>query len=579
MAAIGPYTAVAFTNYQVGNGNQLEVFFTPDTGVLNDWGVNVQGNDYVVGDVLTIPGTQFPGSASPANDIVFTVTNTSGGDQPGNRGSIYGVDKVGTPGISTDYLALLIDGYDSYDFTGAGTWHLLESKDGEAFIWTPTFQKTFGGTANDWFTSVAWQGTTAIFAAGASHNTVSNDDENIIVKMASDGTVAWTKQLTHPDYDGETEIHSIGAMADGVVAVGRADDWQTEEWTCSLHKLDNAGNLLWHKQIEFRYNSVDYATLAVDPATDDFIVAINGYNNDFDTDAIHLFKFDKDGNIIWKRVLTSGLYDEFQWDDGYRALHIAGDKFFFAGNTYWAVDDYSNAWSASLPLDGTGVGEHGIWSYQELTDNDFKTYDKSQFNGPSAVTLHPITNAVSTNIAINNARFYYTDYPEWQFPIITSVVRNKLGGAIVFPDGSKQTTSAGISQQIRVSKNYTITAEDAGGHVFVDSADTNEGSFTVYIPYWESVRLPVGFKFTIINRSDHNVYIYTDSGFNDQGRIYGVDGYGNYNGSPGWYMNGDSDGANWVELIKVKEGFNVTDNNTGDEWAIRGIPNQFGNDW
>lgn len=579
VAAIGPYTAVAFTNYQVGNGNQLEVFFNPETGVLWDWGVNVQGNDYVVGDVLTIPGTQFPGSATPANDVVFTVVSTSGGSNPGDRGSIYNVNKVGNPGISTDYLGLLVNGYDSYDFTVNGTWQLLESKDAEAFIWTPTFQKVFGGVANDWFTSVAWQGTTAIFAAGSSHNTDSGDDENVIVKMSNTGTVAWTKQLTHPDYDGETNIHSIGAMADGVVAVGSADDWQTEEWTCSLHKLGNAGNLLWHKQIEFRYNSVDYATLAVDPATDDFIVAINGYNNEFDTDAIHLFKFDKDGNIIWKRLLTSGLYDEFQWDNGYRALHIAGDRFFFAGNTYWAVDDYSNAWSASLPLDGTGVGEHGIWTYKELTDNDFKTYDKSQINGPSAVTTHPLTNAVSTNIAINNARFYYTDYPEWQFPIITSVIRNKLGGAIVFPDGSKQTTSAGISQQIRVARDYRIAHEDAGGHVFVDSADTDYGSFTVRIPYWESVRLPVGFKFTIINRSDHNIYIYTDEGPNNRGKIYGVDGNGNYTNSPGWYMNGDSDGANWVELIKVKDGFNVTDNNRGDEWAIRGIPNQFGNDW
>jgi hypothetical protein len=68
-----------------------------------------------------------------------------------------------------------------------------------------------------------------------------------------------------------------------------------------------------------------------------------------------------------------------------------------------------------------------------------------------------------------------------------------------------------------------------------------------------------------------------DTGFNTTGVIYGIDN-GSYNNATGWYMSGNSDGANWVELIKVKEGFNVSNNNQGDQWVIRGTDGEFGQD-
>jgi hypothetical protein len=91
----------------------------------------------------------------------------------------------------------------------------------------------------------------------------------------------------------------------------------------------------------------------------------------------------------------------------------------------------------------------------------------------------------------------------------------------------------------------------------------------VYIPYWEYVKLPVGFKFTIINRSGNNCYIEIQGGPNQQGRIYGNssrDQYSYYQ----WYIQGNSNYANCVDLIKVKDGSNDTWNDRGDEWVIRG---------
>jgi len=176
----------------------------------------------------------------------------------------------------------------------------------------------------------------------------------------------------------------------------------------------------------------------------------------------------------------------------------------------------------------------------------------------------------------DNARFYYMDYPYWTFPVINQVVRDKSGGAIVFPDGSRQTTSAGVSQQVRIGRNYTITLEDAGGHIFIDDIG-GWWSYNVIIPYWEMVKLPVGFKFSIVNRSNQTVYVYLDSGPGPRGSIYGVQSWG-YNNGSNWYINGNSNGANWVELIKVKEGFKVADNDQGPQWVIRGDKDTIGVD-
>ena len=569
----GTYTPVASTNYQVGTGGQVDLYFDPITGILNYAQVVNGGSNYTVGDTLTIVGTTFAGSTSPTHDITLNVTAANGSYTGGQRGAWTDYSPVGTPTISSEYLSLAVSNYANIDFTGTGTWQLLESKNGEAFIWTPDFQKTFGGTGNDWFTTVAWQGTSTVFVAGASHNTVSNDDENIIVKMSSTGVVAWKKQITDAVYTGDSEVQSIGTHADGVVVVGRAYNDDEGNSVIFMSKLDNDGALMWAKEILLNDSDAYDASMAIDPATGDILVAIGGYNSDVDWDVIYLNKFDRDGNAIWKRILSSAGGDGFNWDDGHRALSIAGDKFCFAGWTYWSVDDYSNAWTASLPLDGTGQGEHGIWSYKDNSDNNVKTYVMPN----TEASDHVIDSAVSTALAVNNARFYYTDYPESTFPVIKQLVRSLTGGALVFPDGSRQTTSAGISQQVRMGTNYHITLEDAGGHIFIDDHNRNDSQY-VRIPYWEMVKLPVGFKFSIINRSDNTVYVYMDSGPNNQGNIYGVNGYGNFDNGYGWYIGGNNYGAQWVELMKVKEGYNVYDNNNGwtnrgAEWVIRGPGN------
>jgi len=559
------YVNVTATNYQTGSGGTVTLNFDAETGQLYGYDLTTNGDNYTYGDILTVAGTAFAGGTSPANDITLSVNWTSYGGA-GTRGPIQGLALGNAPAISTEWLSMEIQGYSSTDFTGAGTWTLSQGLQGEAFIWTPEFQKVFGGFNNDWFTAVAWQGTNTIFAGGTSWNYSDERDEPLIVKMAADGTVAWKKKLVHADYAGNNfNVRHIAADANGVVVIGQCYDTDINADPAIMFKLDNAGDIVWHKHIRMWDSSPNDITLAIDPATGDILTAISAYNNSVDWNIIYLNKFDQDGNILWKRKLYSAGGDGFNEDNGNRSLHIAGDSFYLAGDTYWMMDYAQNAFAARLPLDGTGIGEWGIWSYEENDDNNVRTYDKL---GETTTSNSGVEVQVSTSISTENTRYFYTDWPVDPFPVINQVVRDEKGGAIVFPDGTRQTTSAAISQQVKIGREYTITPNDSGAHIFIDPSHS-DGNAYVYIPYWEFVKLPVGFKFTIINASNNNCYIQIQGGPNSTGQIYGNSsrGQGSYEE---WYIQGSGGYANSVDLIKVREGFNDTWLNEGDMWVIRG---------
>jgi hypothetical protein len=65
---------ISGTNYQVGSGCTMTLDVQADGSIPGVWSFDTQGTNYVVGDLLTVAGTQFPGGTSPANNITMVVT-------------------------------------------------------------------------------------------------------------------------------------------------------------------------------------------------------------------------------------------------------------------------------------------------------------------------------------------------------------------------------------------------------------------------------------------------------------------------------------------------------------------------
>jgi len=131
-----------------------------------------------------------------------------------------------------------------------------------------------------------------------------------------------------------------------------------------------------------------------------------------------------------------------------------------------------------------------------------------------------VKTATAVTVITNNINDYEVDgyYP----PMVLETVRDTDGGNIVFPDGTKQNTSAtDIPQRLFNGVDYTLGMEDRGHHILC--TDDTE---SIRIPYNARVEFPIGTVITIVNPRGDSVVINTE-GSSIQVMIPGDSNYSN----------------------------------------------------
>lgn len=558
------YNDLSGTNYNVGSGADFLAWFDPTTGAITNYGINNNvGQNYVVGDVITIPGTSFAGGTSPANDLTVTVTSVGGSGDLQNP--------VNFSGSSTS-THLLISTNASVDFTStATTFAIKQNLGGEAFVWTRDFNKAIGGANTDKFTGVVWNSTgTHLYAVGTGRYEVSYQ-QALVVKFSSTGTLLASKFVNDNMGENSAEYGSVALMANDCIVVVHdqynEDRGETDE--VLVTKLDSDLNIVWQQFIGVEDGNGSWdspyspVSVAVDPATDEILLAWESDDNSdiINDDAVYIVKLDTDGEILWKRIF--GIHESdngINWNDsGNKALSIHGDQFTLVGFTDGPSDETDNAFIVTLPLDGTGVGLHGIWTYSDLNDNRIKVW---RLSNTTSTSFTPTVNSGAITYT-DNIKYYYTNYPNEGFTFYPQVIRSNEGGAIEFADGSKQTFSTALVPQVRISENrYTIRPEDSGRHILID-----DGNYRIRIPNWQIVTLPVGFTFTIVNITNSTTYVENEDSNNYRGEMWLS---GSNSKTPLVGIN-DNGSGQMVTLMKIKEGTISNDgDNHGDIWMIAG---------
>jgi hypothetical protein len=135
---------------------------------------------------------------------------------------------------------------------------------------------------------------------------------------------------------------------------------------------------------------------------------------------------------------------------------------------------------------------------------------------------------------------------------------------VEFADGSRQAFSTAIVPQVKISAGrYYLRPEDSGRHILIESVN-----YSVIIPNWQKVVLPVGYTVTVVNISGDNARVYCEySNDSYQGRMWHS---GNNMKTPaiGFRDNGS---GQMITLIKIKEGTKSDDaENHGDIWMVAG---------
>jgi hypothetical protein len=510
IAAVGPYTAVAHANHNVGSGATLTLLVNPTNGAISFGGFNTNGSNYVAGDVITVAGTAFVTGTSPANNASMTITLVDG------SGSVDGTDGVVTGTAPTGKLALFTT--EQVDYSGEGAWLLNQPLDSQGFIarTTPSSTETFaltwtkivGGAKDNYddFESVMVDADNNIYVAGqvraidnAAGSNLNNRDCAVVAKFNSAGTLVWSKALN--DSLDNCWARSI-AVRGNTVAVAHYND---DNGDIVITKLTTAGVVQWQRRFDVDDSE---CSVAIDTNGDIYAVGEAFMESQYEQ-CIKVIRMNSGGEPVWRKILAtqadnSDTTREYFDNDG-RYITVDDTYVYLSGQTSAFADDYANGFLVKFPKTGDCDGHYDHWTL--MTD----AYDVTRVYNTNVadITLTTATGQFGTWEPDYESQWYDPSDGNDEYQTLTAI-RDRDGGAIEFADGTRQTTSAQMIPQKRVGngRDIRLSLEDMGKHIYVTDSGTS-----IAVPYSEEdVPLPIGYTVVIINNSGGTINVDADGG-------------------------------------------------------------------
>ena len=497
------YNDLSGVNYNVGSGLEFEFWGPRNTTDYDDYNnviVTAGGANYVEDDVITISGALL-GGISTANDLTATI---------GVSGTA--VQYFKTASGTSQSTTWKLETNTQVDFAGTGSWLITYPLSRQNLLVTTDWQRTFGTSGNDTDRLYAVTVDTGnnIITVGEGYGELASGnfrDLAIVYKFNSTGTVQWARQLN------ELNDH---CYAKSVVTIG-TDIYVTHDSNDNgdtvITKLDSTGVVKWQRGTD----SYDDSSIAR-TADGNLLVTAEAYNEDLDQTALKVFLLTPSGETVYQRWLMATTDSNTQFKNG-RCLAVAGDSYYITA--YFYANNYTSSMAARLPIDGSGTGEYGSFRYvgvnaftgsfgpDGLTGINYDIVelnleDANNYAGALALVTDPYVNdadavTIATSPATDGDFFVDTFDTSWD----KQTVRDTDGGSIIFPDGTKQNTSAtDIPQRRYWGQRYTLGLKDRGHHILCQNSDDN-----IQIPYWARVNFPIGTAITFVNTSGNNVYI------------------------------------------------------------------------
>jgi len=209
----------------------------------------------------------------------------------------------------------------------------------------------------------------------------------LVLKVNSDGSLAWTRTFGRTGY--ADEAHSIIQTSDGGLAVvGRADSWGAGNADVLVLKLNADGSLAWART--FGGTNADEAYSIIQTSEGGY--AITGYTDSWGvaTGSYFVLKLNPDGSLAWAKAYEGlGVNDSYYFvaysiiqtsDGGYL---VTGDGFLFGtGYHYqWIIlklnPDGSIAWSRMFGKAGDMDAMYHIKSTIQTSDGYYALSGRS----------------------------------------------------------------------------------------------------------------------------------------------------------------------------------------------------------
>jgi hypothetical protein len=398
---------------------------------------------------------------------------------------------------------------------------VLKLNNSGSIIW----QKTFGGSKDDWATQVieSRDGSLMLLGETVSSNTdISNkrggggNKDIWIVKLSKDGNLLWQKTFGGTKEDNAASIHETLDGSFVVAATTYSDDLDITDkrsvfvnnadfW---IFKIDGNGKLLWQ---EVYGGSNDEITSSLIENSDGNIF-VTGTTNSNNLDIsnkrggqgnqdIWVLKLNSDGNLLWQKTFGGTKNDESS-----SIREISDGSITIAGNTYSSDLDISSkrgainesdAWIVKIDTDGNIVWEKTSGG----TDYDIAKSQYERKDGQLVIvgnTKSKDFDAIGKKSGGNDSDFWYyilnsdssplqLDISDTTFSIVEPIAKSKdidMGNIIVgsIRDSVVPDFVSNIGSYPFQVKNILFTGNDASAFSLVSGSpvykvDANKASF------------------------------------------------------------------------------------------------------
>ncbi|NQE44813.1 hypothetical protein C5S31_02160 [ANME-1 cluster archaeon GoMg2] len=415
---------------------------------------------------------------SASNSDVWLVKTKPNGDKQWEQpfgGS--GLDSASSvKQISDGYI---IAGTTFSDGAGLSDFWLLKTNSKGEWQW----DKTFGGSDQDWAHSVQQTSDNGFIIAGGTFSDGGGYSNALLVKTNLKGDKEWKKPFGGVAAD--DEAYSVQQTSDkGYILAGRTKSYGAGSWDAWLLKADSSGNEVWNMTFGDKHDEEARAVLQLD---DGYILVGTTTSYGAGRSDVWLIKTDSSGHDEWSKTFGHTNYDE-----GYSVQQTSDDCYILAGRTMSYGNGSWDAWLLKTNSNGDeqwnktfgGTGADGAYSVQQTTDRGYiLAGDTGSFGdasgdfwlikvraegeGNQAPTLSSGSVSPSTGDSTTTFNYYVTytdsdgDAPTTKYVYIDDTPHTMTETSSSYTTGATFTYSTTLSAE---SHNYYFYFDDGHGH-------------------------------------------------------------------------------------------------------------------
>jgi len=257
-------------------------------------------------------------------------------------------------------------GYTSSDGQGSDDWLFAKYNSSG----TIQFQKTLGGGNFDRAESVHVDSSDNVFIVGRTRSAGQGNDDRLVVKYDTSGTVQWQRILGNADADRALGISSDSS--DNIYVVGSTASTGAGSTDSLLVKYDTSGTVQWQRVLGGASSETGNAVV-VDSSDN---IYISGFTSSTGTGELDLLvaKYNSSGTLQWQKALGGTGSDQ-----GISITVDSSDNIYLLGQTTGATGTASNKFAIAKynssgtiqwqrKLGGTG-SDQGISITVDSSDN------------------------------------------------------------------------------------------------------------------------------------------------------------------------------------------------------------------